>query len=122
MAVFTTDPAVIEQGVAYLRIASISFIFFGITTITTRVLCAVQTVNISLGASIVSLITNVFFNWVFIFGNLGAPALGVAAVSYTHLHPYREYLISVESAVPAALYDDSAQRSRDGRVYPFDIQ
>lgn len=81
MAVFTTDPEVIEQGIAYLHIASISFIFFGITTITTRVLCAVQTVNISLGASIVSLITNVFFNWVFIFGNLGAPALGVAGAA-----------------------------------------
>lgn len=81
MSLFTSDPAVIEQGVSYLRIVCISYLFFGLTTITGNILRGVQSVRISLWASIVSLVVNVFFNWVFIFGYLGAPAMGVAGAA-----------------------------------------
>ncbi|MEG0710236.1 MAG: MATE family efflux transporter [Longicatena sp.] len=85
MGVFTNDTAVIEQGTNYLRIISISYIFFGIATISTRILCAVGTVKISLYSAIASLCINVFLNWVLIFGNFGFPALGVtgAAIATT---------------------------------------
>lgn len=85
MWVFTSDPGVVEQGVQYLRIVAISYLFFGISTITTNILRSVQTVHISLLASILSLCVNIFFNWILIFGNLGAPALGIqgAAIATT---------------------------------------
>lgn len=52
MRIFTSDLHVITQGVMYLRIVSISYLFFGIATITTNILRAIQTVRISLIASI----------------------------------------------------------------------
>lgn len=81
MRVFTTDATVTGLGVSYLRIVSVSFVFFGITSVTGNVLRAVHTVRISLAASVASLCINVFFNWVFIFGKLGAPAMGVAGAA-----------------------------------------
>lgn len=81
MHMFTSDVRVITQGVMYLRIVSLSYLFFGIATITTNILRAVQTVHISLIASIASLLTNVFLNWVLIFGNLGVPAMGIAGAA-----------------------------------------
>ena len=81
MCVLSPDPEVIEQGVAYLRIVAYSYLFFGISTVTGHILRSVHEINISLGASVVSLCVNVFFNWMFIFGNLGAPRMGVAGAA-----------------------------------------
>lgn len=85
LSFFTNEPEVIAEGVKYLRVVSIGYIFFGISTITSGVLRSVHNVKIAVVASAVSVATNIFFNWVFIFGNLGAPALGVtgAAIATT---------------------------------------
>lgn len=85
MHVFTNDESVIEQGVQYLQIVGISYIFFGISTVTSNILRSVHEVRIGMYASVVSLCVNVFFNWVFIFGNLGVSAMGIkgAAIATT---------------------------------------
>ena len=85
MAIFTQDPETIRLGVQYLRIIFISYIFFAATNVTINVLRSVETVKISIVVYSASLIINVFFNWVLIYGNLGAPALGVrgAAIATT---------------------------------------
>lgn len=77
MSIFTKDAAVIEQGSAYLKILSPAFLLYSITSPTITMLRGVQTVRVALAVNITSLFVNVFFNWVFIFGNLGAPAMGV---------------------------------------------
>lgn len=77
MKIFTTNVEVIEGGVSYLRIASIGYIFYGITNCTIMMLRSVKTVKISIVVYTVSLCVNAFFNWVFIFGNLGSPAMGI---------------------------------------------
>ena len=74
---YTSDIRVIEAGSAYLRIVAIGYIFYAITNCTIMILRSVKTVKISLVVYTASLVVNAFFNWVFIFGNLGAPALGV---------------------------------------------
>ncbi|MBM6838934.1 MATE family efflux transporter, partial [Clostridium saudiense] len=53
------------------------YIFYAITNCTIMILRSVKTVKISLIVYTASLIVNAFFNWVFIFGKLGAPSLGV---------------------------------------------
>lgn len=85
LSLFTNEEPVIAEGARYLRIISASFFFFGLTTITSGLLRAVQNVRISMAASVVSVGLNIFLNWVLIFGKLGAPALGVvgAAVATT---------------------------------------
>ena len=74
---YTSDINVIEAGSSYLRIVAIGYIFYAITNCTIMILRSVKTVKISLVVYTASLVVNAFFNWVFIFGKLGAPALGV---------------------------------------------
>ena len=83
MSIFTTSGDVIETGARFLRIVGLGYIIHCFGASSLMVLRSVGVVKISLFVYIVSLCTNVFFNWVFIFGNLGAPALGVegAAIS-----------------------------------------
>lgn len=77
MSIFSTDAEVIAEGAKYLRIVCIGYMFYGITNCTIMMLRSVKTVKISIVVYTVSLCVNAFFNWVFIFGNLGAPAMGV---------------------------------------------
>lgn len=81
MSIFTKDADVIAQGARYLRIMSPCYLFYSITSPTMIMLRSVHTVHIAIIVNITSLVVNVFFNWVFIFGNLGAPAMGVAGAA-----------------------------------------
>lgn len=77
MKIYTPDIRVIEAGASYLRIMSIGYIFYAITNCTIMILRSVKTVKISLVVYTISLVVNAFFNWIFIFGKFGVPALGV---------------------------------------------
>lgn len=85
MSIFSTDAEVIAGGTSYLRIVSIGYVFYGLTNCTIMMLRSVKTVKISIVVYTISLCVNAFFNWVFIFGNLGAPAMGIqgAAIATT---------------------------------------
>ena len=85
MSIFSDDPEVIRYGIEYLQVIFISYIFFTITSVTISALRSVEIVNISIVVYGTSLLTNVFFNWVLIYGNLGMPALGIrgAAIATT---------------------------------------
>lgn len=81
MSIFSKDAAVIAEGISYLRIIGFAYMFHGLTVSTTFTLRAFGAVRIAVLISTISLITNVSLNWIFIFGNLGAPALGVAGAA-----------------------------------------
>ena len=77
MGIFTTDKAVIDFGASYLRIVCIGYLFYSITNCTIMMLRSVKTVSISIIVYTASLVVNSILNWIFIFGNLGAPELGM---------------------------------------------
>ncbi|MDU3645510.1 MAG: MATE family efflux transporter [Clostridium perfringens] len=77
MGIFTTDKAVIDFGASYLRIVCIGYLFYSITNCTILMLRSVKTVSISIIVYTASLVVNSILNWIFIFGNLGAPELGI---------------------------------------------
>lgn len=81
LSIFTTDLAVIDAGEHYLRVVSIGYLFYALTNCTIMMLRSVKTVKISMVVYSISLCVNAFFNWVFIFGNLGAPKLGVTGAA-----------------------------------------
>lgn len=81
MSIFTTDQLVIAEGIQYLKIIAFLFLAFGLATVSLLTLRGVGSVKIALLVYSVSLVVNVFFNWVFIYGNLGAPKLGVAGAA-----------------------------------------
>lgn len=77
LSLFSSDAAVIEAGAQYLRVLSASFIFFSFSNCYIMCLRGVEQVKISLFVYGTSFFVNVFFNYCFIFGNLGMPELGV---------------------------------------------
>lgn len=81
LAIFTTDQAVINAGESYLRVVCIGYLFYALTNCTIMMLRSVKTVKISILVYSISLCVNGFFNWIFIFGNLGAPKLGVTGAA-----------------------------------------
>lgn len=85
MSILSTDSDVIKQGSSYLKILTLSYPLTAIALSAAHLLKSVGNVKIPLFASVVAILTNVFFNWVFIYGNLGAPALGVNGAAYATL-------------------------------------
>lgn len=71
------DRLILSEAVDYLRIVACSYLFFGLSVCTTFMLRSIEVIKISVITSSISFVVNVFFNWVFIFGNLGANALGI---------------------------------------------
>lgn len=81
MSLLSQDVAVIELGVKYLRMAAISYIVTNITMGYSAALRSTEQPSVPMFASIIGVIVNAFLNWVFIFGNLGAPAMGVTGAA-----------------------------------------
>lgn len=77
MRIYTTEPDIIEEGAQYLRIIAFSYLFNGFFATLTCALRSVQIIKIAVIGNCAALAINAFFNWVLIFGNLGAPALGI---------------------------------------------
>ncbi len=96
MRLYSSDPVICAYGVEYLRIIGFAYIFFGFGN---TLLCAVRSVElvrISIVVNAASFVTNVFLNWVLIFGHLGAPALGIrGAAIATLVARLVEFLVTV---------------------------
>ncbi len=81
MSVLTDVPAVIDEGVPYLRIMACSYPITAVTIICLNVLRTVEKVNISTAVYLLSLFTNIGLNLCFIKGWLGFPRIGIAGVA-----------------------------------------
>lgn len=77
MRLFTTEEEVIRQGTGYLLISIPCYYLNGFAVTSSLMLRSVGKANVPLAASCASFFINIFCNWVFIFGKLGAPAMGV---------------------------------------------
>ena len=77
MSWYSKDIDVIEAGASYLRIIGWAYPFYAITNAMSSVLRSAHVVKVSIVIYLSSLIVNVSLNWVLIFGNLGAPELGI---------------------------------------------
>lgn len=77
LALFSSDAAVIGEGVKYLQIICFSYLFFAITNVLIASLRSVETVTIGFVVSLSTLVINVCLNYVLIYGNFGAPRMGV---------------------------------------------
>ncbi len=77
ISVFSNDPAVIVEGAAYLRIAVFGYLAQCVNTYGCALLRATEEVRIPMISNIAAVLINVVLNWIFIFGNLGAPEMGV---------------------------------------------
>lgn len=81
MQIYTNDIQLIEIGIEYLRVISISYILLSFSQVYLSILRSVERPHISTIISSVALIVNVVLNAIFIFGLFGAPKLGVLGVA-----------------------------------------
>jgi len=75
------EPEVIAEGVRYLRVMSVGYLFFGFTTSSLAMLRSAGVVKIAVVLSLCSLAISIVFNYLLIFGHFGFPALGVVGAA-----------------------------------------
>ena len=81
MELYTNEQPVIEYGVEYLSVVVLSYIPFALTFGYLTCLRSVERVRIAVVTYGISFCLNVLFNYMFIFGKFGAPALGVSGAA-----------------------------------------
>ena len=77
MNIMSDDAEVITLGIGYLKIVAVSYIFMNFTQGYSSALRSTEETKMPMYASLVGVALNIILNWVFIFGKLGMPALGV---------------------------------------------
>ena len=85
LQLFTDKPNVIESGLVYAKLIASTYIIYCITNMLIAAMRCVESVRIGMIVSICAFFTNVFLNWVLIFGNLGFPVLGVTGAGIATL-------------------------------------
>ena len=81
VGLFTTDQAIIAEGVKYLSLIRFTYLFFAVTTILLATLRSVEIVKIAFYLSVSTLVINCCINYVLIYGKFGAPRLGVTGAA-----------------------------------------
>lgn len=83
MSIYTGDPDVIAAGRTYFLVCSPCYLLMGISLTLTLILRSVRKVMVPLITSIISFFVNIFFNWLFIYGNetLGIPEMKIAGAA-----------------------------------------
>lgn len=74
---YTNSEAIISLGSEYLRVAAFSYIGIAINLSFCTILRSMEKVTLPVVANLISVLVNVFFNAVLIFGLWGFPKLGV---------------------------------------------
>lgn len=77
MRIYSSEPAVIEEGVKYLRIVGISYLLMAFTQIYLNIMRSIEKVVIATVVYSISLLVNICINALLIFGLFGMPKLGI---------------------------------------------
>lgn len=81
MLIYTSDQALIQEGITYLRIIGITYLLTSFSSIYLNLMRSVERVMISTVVYAISLGLNIVCNAIFIFGLFGAPRLGLVGVA-----------------------------------------
>lgn len=85
IGMMSNDPAVVAEGVAYLRIICFTYILFTLTNMLTASLRSIGIVKIGYIISASTLCINICLNYLLIYGNFGFPCLGVRGAAVATL-------------------------------------
>ena len=81
MRLYSPEEEIIAYGALYLKWLLPTYFCMGFSLTCTIVLRTVGQVRLPLVTSVAAFFVNVFFNWVFIFGKLGAPRMEIAGAA-----------------------------------------
>ena len=85
MKIFTSEAPVIAEGIKYLRIIALSYIFMAVTMIYLNIMRSVEQVVVSTVTYLVSFIVNIIIALVTIFGLFGVPKMGIQGAAIATL-------------------------------------
>ena len=81
LGIFTSDEAILHQGMQYLYIIKYTFLLFLLTQVLLSALRSVETVKIAFVISCLSLVINICVNSTLIYGRFGFPEMGVVGAA-----------------------------------------
>jgi putative MATE family efflux protein len=82
LSLFTEDGAVIEEGLRYLSVMRWTYLLFALSNSLMYAFQSVETALIGTLMSLSTILINACLNYLFIYGNLGAPELGVTGAAF----------------------------------------
>lgn len=77
MRLYIDDAEVIFEGARYLRVTALVFLPHGLSLVMSQIVRSTGNARLGLYISCLSFVVNIAANYVFIFGKLGFPAMGV---------------------------------------------
>lgn len=119
MRIFTNEPGAILEGAKYLRIVAIGYIPTSITFSYVFILRSTGKTKLPMFVSVFALMVNTLLNYTLIYGNFGAPRMGVeGAATATVISRTIEFAILIfviykRHEVPAAKIHELLDFSRD---------
>lgn len=94
MSIYSHDPQVIAQGALYLRVVSLMYLPFSVSTSLFYACRGVSETKIVIISNSITYSINIALNYVFIFGFMGIPKLGVLGAAIgTVISRYVEFAI-----------------------------
>ena len=81
VGLFTSDKAIIAEGVKYLKVIKFTYIIFALTNVCLAMLRSVETVKVAFCVSISTFFVNCGINYLLINGNFGFPRLGATGAA-----------------------------------------
>ena len=91
---YSNDPKVIEVGGQYLRLVAISYPITAISFVVSQAFRSTEHVKLPMVATMISLVVNGIFNYLFIFGIGPFPAMGVSGAALaTIISRFLEFFI-----------------------------
>ncbi|WP_339799525.1 MATE family efflux transporter [Paenibacillus sp. FSL R5-0744] len=85
LSMFTTDANVIDNGYIFLQIMSIGFVPVMLTMMYSAILRSTGHAKWPMYVSLIAVVLNIILNYVLIYGNFGAPALGLKGAAIATL-------------------------------------
>jgi putative MATE family efflux protein len=117
-SILIDDPAVAAEGVPYFQARLLSALAVGINSAFRGYWNGINLPKLYMRTLIVSHITNIFLNWVLIFGNLGAPELGTLGAGIaSSIATYVAALTYLGLGFQQARKNGFLTRKPDGAVY-----
>jgi len=85
LSLFTNDADVIEEGLRYFRVIRWTYLVFTVSNALMYALQCVETVIVGTVMSLCTIVINFCLNYLFIYGNLGAPEMGIVGAAVATL-------------------------------------